>query len=145
MDSQELTRRLLEIAKGSPGIIITERTCWLDGEECPYGRPEGQFLKRPRADCKPKTKKSAGCSKFNENSDEFDDLMREDVRKSIEKDVSEKVSKATTSVGNELSALADDAEDDQAKEVLKLAAELIKRGCGVEDRKIVLLKDLEIE
>ncbi len=152
MDSQELARRLLEIARGKKtaeagplDVTITERACWLDGEECPYGRPEGQFLKRPRVDCKPKTKRSMGCSKLSENSDELDDLMREDVRESIEEEVSEKVSKATTSVSNELSALADDAEGDQAKEVLKLAAELIKGGCGAEDRKIVLLTDLHLD
>ena len=49
MDSQELTRRLLEIAKGSPGITITERTCWFDGEECPYGRPGGSVLETAKS------------------------------------------------------------------------------------------------
>lgn len=157
MDKQELTGRLLEIAgvrqivkveqivNRELGIVLTERTCWLDGEECPYGRPEGQFLKRPRVDCKPRTEKSMGCLKLNENSEELDGLMREDVREDIEKEVSEKVSKATTSVSNELSALADDVEDDQVKGTLKLAAELIKEGSGVEDRKIVLLTDLDLD
>lgn len=147
MDSQELARRLLEIAKVGPQVLPKpERTCWLDGEECPYGRPEGQFLKRPRVDCKPKTKRSMGCSKLSENSDEFDDLMREDVRESIEEEVSEKVKKATTKVSRELRALADQTKNDKAKEVLKLAAELIEEeDDGLEDRKIVLLGDLDIE
>ncbi len=151
MDSQELARRLLEIAKGEetarvgPCVIKTERACWLDGEECPYGRPEGQFLKRPGLDCKPRTSEITGCLKLNENSDELEDMLSRAFLEGLEKDVSEKVKKATTSVSNELSALADDAEDNQAKEVLKLAAELIKGGCGVEDRKIVLLEDLKIE
>lgn len=133
MDAQELSRR------------FTERACWLDGEECPYGRPGGQFLKRPRVDCKPKTKESMGCSKLSENSDEFDDLMREDVRESIEEEVSEKVKKAVTKVSSELRALADQA-DDQEKKVLKLAAELIEEEeGGLEDRKIVLLTDLDLD
>lgn len=157
MDKQELTERLLEIAgvrqivkveqivSRGPGIILSERACWLDGEECPYGgKPEGQFLKRP-VFCVPKTNNREGCLKLSENLDDLEELMREGVREDIEEGVSEKVEKATTSVSNELSALADDAEGDQAKEVLKLAAELIKGGCGVEDRKIVLLEDLEIE
>ena len=71
--------------------------------------------------------------------------MREDVRKSIEEEVSEKVKKATTKVSRELKALADQTESDQAKEILKLAAELIEEeDNGLEDRRIVLLGDLNI-
>ncbi len=162
MDKQELTGRLLEIAgvkqivkveqivNREPGIVLTERTCWLDGEECPYGRPEGQFLKRPRVDCKPRTEKSMGCLKLNENSEELDGLMREEVREGIEKEVFERIKKAVTKVSSELRALADRAEDSQEEEVLKLAAELIeKEEGGLEDWKIVLLGggglDLDIE
>lgn len=157
MDAQELNNRLLEIANvrqivrveqavsRGPGIVLTERACWLDGEECPYGRPEGQFLKRPTVSCVPRTSEITGCLKLNEASDELEDLMDGSLLERLEKEVSEKVSKATTSVSSELGALADGAKDDQVKKVLKLAAELIKEWDDVEDRKIVLLEDLEIE
>ena len=152
MDKQELTRRLLKIAgmkqivNRGPSISLIERTCWVDGEECPYGRPEGQFLKRPVRSCVPRTENRTGCLKLNENLDDFEDLMREDVREDLERAVSEKVSKATTTVSSELRALADGAGDGQEKEVLKLTAELIREEeSGLENRKIVLLEDLEIE
>ena len=146
MDAQELNKRLLEIAKGSQNIAKTERACWLDGAECPYGRPGGQFLKRPEKSCVPKTEYKTGCLKLSENLDDFEDLMREDVREDLERAVSEKVNKAATSVSSELSALADNAGNNQVKGVLKLAAELVKEeGSGLVNRKIVLLEDLEIE
>ncbi len=152
MDSQELTKRLLEIAKGgeSPGItaIETERACWLDGEECPYGRPGGQFLKRPLAFCKPCRPPAGagtnGCYKLNNQSEELDELMSEFSRSIIREELSEKVKKATTKVSSELRALADGAEDNQVKETLKLAAELIEQEeGGLENRDIVLLDDLD--
>ncbi len=157
MDAQELRSRLLEIAgvkqvvrveqvvSRGPGIVLSERACWIDGEDCPYGRPGGRFLERPIRSCVPRTDNKTGCLKLNENLDDLEDLMREEVRESIEEGVSEKVSKATTSVSSELFALADDATDEQVKKTLKLAAELIKEEEGIEDRKIVLLEDLEIE
>jgi hypothetical protein len=143
MDSQELSKRLLKIAKTE-----TERACWLDGGECPYGRPEGQFLKRPEALCKPCRPPvgagTNGCSKLNDQSEELGELMSEYLRSGIREELSEKIKKATTKVSSELIALADRAEDNQAKEVLKLAAELIEQEEGdLEDRDIVLLEDLD--
>lgn len=127
MDSQELSRRLLEIAKGSPGITITERACWLDGEECPYGKPEGQLLKRPKSFCKPKGKELTGCPKLNDNLGEIDELTSVSVYQELSGEIEEEIKKATTRVSSELRALADGAESDQVKGTLKLAAELIEK------------------
>ncbi len=148
MDPQELSRRLLEIAKGGLGATPIERTCWLDGRECPYGNPEGQFLKRPPTFCKPHKSQghgTNGCLKLNEHSDELDGLLSESLRYEMREELSEKVRQATTKVSHELSAIAEQAESDQTQKVLKLAAELIEKGeeDGLVDRDIVLLEDLE--
>lgn len=99
-------------------------------------------MKRPRTFCRP-----TGCSKLGDNLEEIDDLVSIALREStIEEELSEKVEKATTKVSGELRALADQAEDSQVKEVLKLVAELIeKEGGGLEDREIVLLEDLKLD
>jgi len=35
------------------------RRCWLDGDQCPYGHPNGMFTERPKSFCK-----YGGCSKI---------------------------------------------------------------------------------
>ncbi len=147
MDPQELSKRLLEIARATPGTTAPERVCWLDGEECPYGNPEGQFLKRPLAFCKPNNPQgygTNGCLKLNEHSDELEGLLSKSLRDEMREGLSEKVRQAITKVSDELSAIAELAESDQIQKVLKLAAALIKGGEeGLVDRDIVLLEDLE--
>jgi hypothetical protein len=141
----ELVQLDYRIRLGLESKGLPSRTCWLDGEECPYGRPDGQFLKRPERSCVPRTKNKTGCLKLNENSDALEDMLSEGFIEEAKEKVSEIINRATTSVSNELSALADEAEEGQVKEVLKLAAELVKEGGGVKNRKIVLLEDLDIE
>ena len=31
---------------------VERRRCWLDGDRCPYGHPNGMFTERPRSFCK---------------------------------------------------------------------------------------------
>jgi len=145
MDIQELNRRLLEIVKGTPTVTITERACWLDGEECPYGRPEGQLLKRPTVFCRPQSKSRSGCLKLNDHCEELYELMNKSLCYAPKEEIYRKVEKAVTKVSSELGALADQATSCGAKELLKIAAELIeKKDFGLKDREIVLLEDLEL-
>lgn len=159
MDSEELNRRLLEIAGASAKSreeetareaarlqeeAKRERVCWLDGEECPYGKPGGQFTMRPTASCRPRTPHGAGCMRFSDIVEELDELASITLLEKLEGEVNEKVEKATTKVSKELWALADGAKDQQVKEILKLASELVEKEEDLEDREIVLLEDLEI-
>lgn len=140
MDSQELSRRLVGIAKGSLGITITKRTCWIDGSDCPYGQPEGQFLFRPRQFCRPSREGSSGCRRVDDCSDELKSLVTSILVEGME----EKIKKAATKVSSELRALADQATGGGAKDLLKMVAELIeKKEFDLENREIVLLEDLE--
>ncbi|MEK7154053.1 MAG: hypothetical protein AAB792_00655 [Patescibacteria group bacterium] len=131
MDSQELTRRLIGITKGSPGAIITERTCWLDGEECPYGRPEGRFLLRPKVFCRPSLpsplggiQPGTGCGKIDGKLPEFDDLARKILGQELATVLRNQILKLSGEV--EAAADADEKLEEPQKAVLKLAAELIR-------------------
>lgn len=43
---------------------MPSRNCWLDGTECPYGRPEGKFIFRPVVFCRMPRGKDTGCAKL---------------------------------------------------------------------------------
>ena len=149
MDPQELTRKLLEIAGVGKSIAITKRACWLDGSECPYGMPGGQFINRPVTFCRPNHPTSHGtngCPRLNDHLDELKKPMAELLGDEIREGFSQKIEKATTKISSELKALADQTRNEPTKGVLKLAAELIEAGEDrLEDRKIVLLEDLDLE
>lgn len=140
MESQQLMTRLFEII----GIDDKhKRVCWLNGDKCPYGQPEGQFLLRPRQFCRPSNGKrpGSGCSVIDDNLPELEDLITGVILESIK----EKIEKATTKVSDELESLADQIENELLKKDLKLAARLLaEEKNNLCDREIVLLEDLEL-
>jgi hypothetical protein len=123
---------------------IEKRRCWLDGNECPYGQPEGQFRLRPRQFCQPSNGKmsGSGCRVIDDNLAELEDLITRAMLESMK----ERIEEATTTISDELESLADQTKDESLKGALKLIARSLVEGKDdLCNRDIVLLEDLELE
>ncbi len=116
------------------------RACWLDGSECSYGQPGGQFLDRPRIFCRPSKEDGTpgtGCSVIDDNLDDLHEVAKELQRKETEEALSAIMEEQTLSLSDEVDAAADNEKDEKKKGVLKLAAAIIKEREGAKDPFIV--------
>ena len=127
-------QKLVEIIKkNAPEVIniIRPDTCWLDGDRCPYGQPNGKFSNRPSSFCVMPTGRGSGCQKLLDNIAEFDQMIG---------DLEERVHEKKVTLDSELRAVADQELADVDKAILILAADIIKE---IElDYKIVRTDDL---
>jgi hypothetical protein len=149
MNSQELKERLLKMIEGEKAIILNNkpnnsngytRACWLDGEECPYGRPEGQFLYRPRHFCYPS--REGGCRKIDDNLEELKDLFYPLIMEDLRRVIEARLERATTRLSDQVKSLADGVNDSLIKGLIGLITEWIKENG---DGEIVLPDDLDLD
>ena len=135
-------QKLVEIIKkNAPEVpnIVRSDTCWLDGDRCPYGQPNGKFSNRPSSFCVMPTGRGSGCQKLLDNVGEFDQMIG-DLEERIEKTIDERVREKRVTLDSELRAVADRELTDVDKATLILAADIIKE---IElDYKIVRTDDL---
>lgn len=105
---------------------FTSDTCWLDGDMCPYGRPNGKFINRPINFCIVPTGPGTGCSKLFDNVDELNQMTKGHIESEIEKRIDEIVRERSVTLDSELRAAADELESVE-KETLVLAADIIEK------------------
>ena len=118
----ELLEKLKELERKGPK---SGRACWIDGEECPYGRPRGQFLFRPKQFCRPGVGPGTGCQKINDSED-LTVMKEEALRQEWQEQLSEIVKETTLKLSCEVRTVAESEENKQKKGVFKLAADLIE-------------------
>jgi hypothetical protein len=112
--------------------------CWVDGSNCPYGRPEGQFALRPKNFCRPKNN-IGGCIKLNDHSGDVFEAFREEMPESLSDWLSKN---KPISISDLLSGLAEETIlDDDEKVVIKAVIAILKNGIGL-DEKIFRAEDL---
>ena len=136
----ELTRLAGLLLSPKTKSMETPRACWLDGSECPYGQPGGQFLDRPRIFCRPSKEDGTpgtGCSVIDDNLDDLHEVAKEIQRKEIERALSPIMEEQALSLSGEVDAAADNEKDEKKKGVLKLAATVIKEREEAKDPFIV--------
>lgn len=122
--------RLVEIVrKNSTGYFDTNvqpRTCWLDGDECPYGRPNGKFNDRPRIFCVIPTDSGSGCDKLSDIIDDLDEIQDNWMKTEIERRMCQKFKENQTNLEGELRTMAHGLGKVE-KEILELAADIVKK------------------
>ncbi len=133
MDTQELAKKLMGIAKGSSAVAAIERACWFDGEECPYGKPGGQFMQRPAVFCRmPKEGESGrkGCAKtFDHRGEllEFSEIHVEGICENLiePNELESLIGDKGVRLAAMVAKVADNYKDKTQKETLKLAGEIL--------------------
>lgn len=108
-------------------IQASPKACWLDGQDCPYGQPYGQFRYRPTVFCIIPTRDGSGCTKLLEYSDDLDHVGGGFIESEIERRIDERVEEKQVKFDGEVRAVADELDDPAEKETLKLAADIIER------------------
>jgi hypothetical protein len=128
-----------------PESVQNERACWLDGDECPYGRPEGQFLLRPRHFCRPSGDESYGCRKIDDNIEDLEDLLHSLITEEMEnlrRAIKAELERATTRLSDQVRNLANGVDDSLVKGLIELVAEWIKENG---DGEIISPDDLDLD
>ncbi len=115
------------------------KACWIDGSECPYGQPGGQFLDRPRLFCRPSRdgKSGTGCSVIDDNLDDLHEVAKGIQRKEIRRALSPIIEERVLLLSGEVDAAAENEKDEEKKGVLRLAAVVIKEREEAKDPFIV--------
>lgn len=146
MDPKELDARLRRIIGDYRNDGRNKRTCWLDGDICPYGQPEGRFSLRPRQSCHPNGEiQGSGCRKIDEHLDELRGSICSDGEFILTADESneyeewKRKQESANSLSHELRDLGNNMKNNRAREVLTLAADLIRES-GLDGR-IIFLDD----
>lgn len=125
-------QRLIEIVKqNAPRVLIVPPdTCWVDGNRCPYGSPNGKFEDRPKF--------CSSCQKILLIADDLRELTDDESALDMLKDTL--VDDKGVTLDSELRAAADNALENAEKEVLILAADIIEE--IMPDHKIVRADDI---
>jgi hypothetical protein len=103
--------------------IIGFGACWLDGEECPFGRPRGRFANRPRLFCNMNM-----CQKLARAKEDLREIFGDYFEEIIEDRIAELFDQEGTTLSSMLKTIAREKfeEDDQKREILILAAEILE-------------------
>ena len=137
---QELDRESIEYLtrKAKAKEEAHSKACWIDGSECLYGQPEGQFLLRPRQFCRPtREQEEVGCGKIDDNSDDLNEIARKLQRREIEITLSAIMGEQVLSLSGEVDVAAESEKDEKKKGVLKLAIAIIEEREKAKDPFIV--------
>lgn len=126
----ETIERLIQIIKQNAPeiltIVVPPATCWLDGDRCPYGSPNGRFNDRPRSFCVVPTKPGTGCYKLLDFVCELDQMSNRHIESETEKQIDEWIDENNVTLSSELRTVADEQKEGVDKETLMLAAEIIE-------------------
>lgn len=120
-------------SKGMPN-----RKCWFDGEECPYGRPNGEFRFRPKTFCQMPFSDGAGCSKLADERELIEDFFHQfienynyDEREPINvHDLESAVAEQSLTLSDKIRQVTQEANeiiDLEKKSLLNEAAEIIEK------------------
>jgi hypothetical protein len=113
---------------------MPSRDCWLDGEECPYGRPEGKFIFRPMVFCKMPRGRSTGCSKLVDERALIEDFCEEFIGKKLDElgglidpnKLEGDVAEQEMLLSDKIKELAEKLPDSE-REILDQAAEILEK------------------
>ena len=131
-------KRLLEIVQNAPQAPIYQNStrpnaCWVDGDKCPYGFPNGTFQDRPTTFCH---FGSGGCKKL--GSVKEAELINSLVNSLADDLVKKALERGRVSLSSEVDAVSEHLERLDG-EVLRLARDIIEKSAY--DRDIVRVED----
>lgn len=125
-------------------VIINSEACWIDGEPCPYGRPEGKFIFRPAISCFTQKSSSVGgtigCIKISDFRSELERLFNlepgeiENLR--TRKDgidankLETKTAEATCTLDEQVALSAERTSNPIKKKILELASSVLEESEG---------------
>lgn len=143
---EKLSRELIK-----SGIIQTAKpdTCWLDCSRCPYGYPEGTFVKRPTA-C---FMGDGGCEKLKDHKSDIIQFSKILIDEESNPKLQKVFDKHGVTLSSEITMLADGDENykisELEKTILATAANIIEReekndNRAPIDNKIIRRKDFEV-
>lgn len=139
----ELKQLLVEHAPEMLGVInapsqVSPQACWLDGDACPYGKPNGRFQDRPIMFCH---LGESGCRRLDVFVADIDKFSSNYFENETEKRIAEAVEEESSSLALELSAIADEVSDPLAQRTLKLAGKIIEEDPDL-NRRIIRVEDI---
>ncbi len=128
MKQDEILERLKDIITTHIPEIMPPKvnTCWLDGNICPYGLPNGRFQDRPLQICHLGL---GACPKLQTQEDVFADLMGSYVEEEVKKRINDTCQTNKITLSSELRVIAEQYDDDDKsleQQTLKLAADIIE-------------------
>jgi len=150
IDRQEV----LEMLKKEEIDIDNPRRCWIDGEECPYGQPEGKFSHRPRWICH--TNFDFCCPKILESEfSEFIDGIyfnllpdvEKEARESILDDIKDQLEEKSKSLADLLEKIAKGNTqnlNNKERKLLLLVSQIIREKSDDINKKICLLNGSDL-
>lgn len=122
------------------GVDDSAKKCWvINGENCPYGNPNGKFAEAPLDACK-------GCHIAGNYETEFKDLLGLEEKAQLEEEelkqgIREDISLSSISVKDLLNKLAEEACSGKAqkelKKILKEFIEVVSRELKLEQKMVV--------
>lgn len=136
MDQTELTRRLAEPIE--PRFIKPNpKACWLDGDECPYGQPEGKFRYRPTNFCQ-----VGVCMKLDDYVSDFENMSGIYIERLVNKKLIEKLDNEIVTLSSELRVISEEIKNEEKKKLLILTADLIEDDENIENVRIIRETDI---
>lgn len=128
MDQNELVKQLRSIVEKHARVSVppppTAATCWLDGDNCPYGIPNGRFQDRPLQICH---LREGGCQKLKYQEEVFVELLGDYVEDEVKRIIEETCETNKVTLSSELKVIAEDCDEESPEQqTLKLAADILE-------------------
>lgn len=117
---------------------IQTDTCWLDGNKCPYGFPNGRFQDRPTQICH---LGDGGCEKLVAVKEMADEYNESELQERVDAAKDAMIEKGQVSLSSELRVIAEgEFVGELGEKILKLVADMIEdHDC---DKKIIRVDDI---
>lgn len=131
MDKQTISERARKLVKSvGTDFALDPSRCWLDGNTCPYGEPQGRLDMRPESWCTP-----SGCDRLRLAEGELYHIIGKEQNA---QDTDDYFSEHSVMFSSQLTAAAEHyPEDSPERSALELAADILM---GTEYNERVLLE-----
>ncbi|MDO8669071.1 MAG: hypothetical protein Q7K65_02130 [Candidatus Buchananbacteria bacterium] len=139
MKQSEILYRLGKIVVEHAPLFIMPppaNACWVDGDKCPYGLPNGRFQDRPIQICH-----LGGCKKLVVVKEMADEYIESELADRTDVAIDAMIEKEQVDLSSELRVIAkEDVEEELEAKILELIADFLER--NDHDKKIIRVNDI---